>query len=48
MNERELKELLTGMHEFLNEKHTREQALEFLVGAGICNPDGSLANPYKN
>lgn len=47
MGDRELKEYLDGMEAFLREKHTKEQAKNFLVGTGIYNIDDTLTEPYK-
>jgi hypothetical protein len=48
MSDNELQQYLADLKAFAGTKHTKEEALRFLVGAGICKPDGTLAEPYNN
>ncbi len=49
MSEQEERELIERIEAYMESvSGNREKALEGLVAAGICTPDGKLAEPYRN
>ena len=47
MSDKEIKQLVQDMKRYAKQTETPQQALEFLVRAGICQPDGKLSPMYK-
>lgn len=47
MSDKEIKQLVNDMGKYAKKENTPKEALQFLVRAGICQPNGKLKKVYQ-
>ena len=47
MSDKEIKDLVKDMKKYAKKEETPQEALQFLVKAGICKKDGKLSTIYQ-